>query len=260
MTTTTATHHTKGVALVTGGGQGIGAAICHQLASDGFHVAVNDIAADRASSVATSLQRSGGSASAVVADVSGSGAVNAMFDEVEASHGPVTALVNNAGIGGNAAVRNVTDGEWRKVQSIDLDSAFFCSRRALDVMRDTRAGTIVNVTSRAWLGWWGQSTYASAKAGMVGLTRALAVEMSSRNVRVNAVAPGLIDTPLLRNRSAEALERLKTSVPIGQIGAPEDVAHAVSFLTSDRSRTVTGQVLYVGGGKSVYAYPDWPSE
>ena len=246
------------VALVTGGGQGIGAAICHQLASDGFHVIVNDIAEERATAVAEDIAQLGGMATVAVADVSRSEPVNDMFANIETTVGPITALVNNAGIGGNAAIRNVTDDDWRRVMSIDLDSAFFCSRRALDLMRDRRQGAIVNITSRAWLGWWGQSTYASAKAGMVGLTRALAVEMSSRMIRINAVAPGLIDTPLLRNRSEEALNRLTTSVPIGTMGQPQDVAHAVSFLISDRARTITGQVLYVGGGKSVYAYPDWP--
>jgi NAD(P)-dependent dehydrogenase (short-subunit alcohol dehydrogenase family) len=256
--TMTDSHATQSeVALVTGGGQGIGAAISHQLAADGFHVIVNDIAEERAGAVSASIKGHGGMATPAVADVSRSDMVNDMFDRVEASVGQVTALVNNAGVGGNAAVRNVTDDDWRRVMSIDLDSAFFSSRRALDSMRDRRVGAIVNIASRAWLGWWGQSTYASAKAGMVGLTRALAVEMSSRSIRVNAVAPGLIDTPLLRNRSEEALERLKTSVPVGTIGQPQDVANAVSFLLSDRARTITGQVLYVGGGKSVYAYPDW---
>lgn len=246
------------VALVTGGGQGIGAAICHRLGSDGFHVVVNDLATDRAESTAASIVEAGGIASSVVADVSDSAAVNAMFDEIEGTVGVVSALVNNAGIGGNAAIRNVTDEDWGRVLGVDLTSAFFCSRRALDSMREERRGTIVNITSRAWLGWWGQSTYASAKAGMVGLTRALAVEMSSRSIRVNAIAPGLIDTPLLRNRTEEALARLLKSVPVGRLGQPEDIASAVSFLSSERSRTITGQVLYVGGGKSVYAYPDWP--
>ena len=251
-------HRSSGIALVTGGGQGIGAAICHRLATDGLHVVVNDIVLDRAESVAASIRAQGGDATPVAADVSRSDSVNAMFSEIESSVGMVTTLVNNAGIGGNAAIRNITDEDWDRVLSIDLNSAFFCSRRALDSMREARAGTIVNVASRAWLGWWGQATYASAKAGVVGMTRALAVEMSSRNVRVNAVAPGLIDTPMLRNRTDEALQRLMTSVPIGRLGTPDDVANAVSFLTSYRSRTITGQVLYVGGGKSVYAYPDWP--
>jgi len=247
------------VALVTGGGQGIGAAICDQLSRDGYHVVVNDIDHDRAAGAAARIRESGGQASRAVADVSRPAEVDRMFDEIEATIGQVTALVNNAGIGGNAAVRNVANEDWTRVLGVDLDSVFYCSRRALGPMREARRGSIINVGSRAWLGWWGQSSYAAAKAGVVGMSRALAVEMSSRNIRVNVVAPGLIDTALLRNRSEEALARLLTSVPLGRAGRPEDVAHAVSFLASDRARAITGQVLYVCGGKSVYAYPDWPT-
>jgi len=245
-------------ALVTGGGQGIGAAICRQLAQDGLHVVVNDLDADRAERLASALRAAGGDASTAVADVSDPDAVDRMFDRVEEQVGPVTVLVNNAGIGGNAAIRDVTPDYWRRVAAVDVDAVLHCTRRALHTMRERRAGAVVNVTSRAWMGWWGQAAYATAKAGVVGMTRALAVEMSSRGVRVNAVAPGLIDTPLLRDRSEEALERLLRSVPMGRLGTPEDVAASVGFLASDRARTITGQVLYVCGGKSVYAYPDWP--
>lgn len=248
------------IALVTGGGQGIGAAICRRLAADGYHVVVNDLDEERASTLAKEIEDAGGSASPAIADVSSSSDVDRMFDEVEASRGIVTALVNNAGIGGNAAIRNVDDDFWRRVLSVDLDGVLYCSRRALGPMRDAKQGSIVNVASRAWLGWWGQSAYAAAKAGVVGMSRALAVEMASRGIRVNVVAPGLIDTPLLRNREPEALDRLIKSVPVGHTGQPSDVAAAVSFLISDRARAITGQVLYVCGGKSVYAYPDWPDK
>src|SRR5690606_32452236 len=217
------------------------------LGSDGFHVFVNDLDLERAQGVADEIVAGGGAASAVVADVSDSAAVDAMFDRVEAEVGPVTALVNNAGIGGNAAIRNVDDEYWTRVMSVDLDSVLYCSRRALSVMRESRHGSIVNIASRAWLGWWGQSAYAAAKAGVVGMTRALAVEMASRNVRVNAIAPGLIDTALLRNRSEEALQRLLVSVPMARLGSTEDIAAAAGFLLSDRARAITGQVLYVCG-------------
>jgi 3-oxoacyl-[acyl-carrier protein] reductase len=183
-----------------------------------------------------------------------------MFDAVEDAIGPVDVLVNNAGIGGNAAIRNVSDEFWDKVLSIDLNGVLYSTRRALSVMRERRSGSVVTVASRAWLGWWGQSAYAAAKAGVIGMTRALAVEMASRNVRLNVVAPGLIDTPLLRDRTPELLERLIRSVPIGRLGQPSDVANAVAFLASPRARAITGQTLYVCGGKSVYAYPDWPDD
>jgi 2-[hydroxy(phenyl)methyl]-succinyl-CoA dehydrogenase BbsD subunit len=251
---------TQSVALVTGGGQGIGAAIARRLASDGSHVIVNDLDGNRAEETCVQIREAGGSASTAVADVSDSEAVDAMFDAAESEYGMVTTLVNNAGIGGNAAIRDVTDDYWDRILSVDLNSVLYCTRRALAPMREARRGTVVNIASRAWLGWWGQASYAAAKAGVVGMTRALAVEMASRNVRINTIAPGLIDTPLLRSRSEEALARLLTSVPIGRPGTPEDIANAVSFLASERARVVTGQVLYVCGGKSVYAYPDWPDE
>ena len=250
----------RGIALVTGGGQGIGAAISRRLATDGYHVIVNDLDATRAEETCAEIRADGGSASAAVADVSDSAAVDAMFDAAEAEHGMVTTLVNNAGIGGNAAIRDVTDDYWDRILSVDLNSVLYCTRRALAPMREARRGTVVNIASRAWLGWWGQASYAAAKAGVVGMTRALAVEMASRDVRINTIAPGLIDTPLLRKRTDEALARLLTSVPIGRPGTPEDIANAVSFLSSERARVITGQVLYVCGGKSVYAYPDWPDE
>jgi NAD(P)-dependent dehydrogenase (short-subunit alcohol dehydrogenase family) len=247
-----------GPALVTGAGQGIGAAIAARLAQDGHRVFVNDVDPGRAAAAVEMLRSRGGAAGVALGDVSDSAAVDRMFDLVEEEAGPVAVLVNNAGVGGNAAIRNVTDDYWDRVLSVDLDGVLYCSRRALGPMREARAGSIVNVTSRAWLGWWGQAAYAAAKAGVVGLTRALAVEMASRNVRVNAVAPGLIETPLLLDRDEDALARLLKSVPIGRLGRPEDVANAVGFLASQRARAITGQILYVCGGKSVYAYPDWP--
>jgi 3-oxoacyl-[acyl-carrier protein] reductase len=247
------------IALVTGGGQGIGAAICRRLGQDGFEVFVNDLDGHRAGAVAQDIVDQGGTAHPAVADVTDSTAVDAMFDAIEDSVGMVTALVNNAGIGGNAAVRNVTDDYWDRILSVDLDGVLYCTRRALAPMREARDGSVVTVSSRAWLGWWGQSAYAAAKAGVIGMTRALAVEMSSRDVRLNVVAPGLIETPLLLSHDEGTFNRLLQSVPLGRIGSPDDVASAVSFLVSDGAGVITGQVLYVCGGKSVYAYPDWSS-
>lgn len=256
----TASNAEKKVALVTGSGQGIGAAIASRLARDGLMIVVNDLNETRANHVVAEIESNGGQAVGHVADVGDSSQVDDMFTAIEGDVGPVDVLVNNAGIGGNAAVRNVTDEFWDRVLSVDLNGAFYATRRALETMRERRAGSVVTVGSRAWLGWWGQSAYAAAKAGIVGMTRALAVEMSSRNVRLNVVAPGLIDTPLLRDRDPALLDRLMKSVPVGRLGQPSDVANAVSFLASPKSRSITGQVLYVCGGKSVYAYPDWPDD
>lgn len=245
------------IALVTGSGQGIGAGVASRLATAGYHVVVNDLDESRAAAVVDQIAAAGGSASYVVGDVSDSASVGAMFDRIEKDAAPVNVLVNNAGVGGNAGIRNVTDEFWDRVTAIDLDGVLYCTRRALGPMRDAGSGSVVNVASRAWLGWWGQSAYASAKAGVVGMTRALAVEMASKGVRLNVIAPGLIDSPMLRDRDEESFQRLLKSVPSGTLGSPEDIAEAVLFLAGDQSRTITGQVLYVCGGKSIYAYPDW---
>lgn len=245
------------IALVTGGGQGIGAGVSSTLADAGYHVVINDLDEVRAAAVVNSIAANGGRASYQLADVSDSSSIDAMFDRVEREFGSVSVLVNNAGVNGNAGIRNVTDAVWDRVMSIDLDGVLHCTRRALGPMRDAGAGSVINIASRAWLGWWGQSAYASAKAGVVGMTRALAIEMASKGVRLNVVAPGLIDSPMLRNRDEGAFQRLLTSVPSGILGTPRDIANAVLFLAGERSRTITGQVLYVCGGKSIYAYPDW---
>jgi (2S)-[(R)-hydroxy(phenyl)methyl]-succinyl-CoA dehydrogenase BbsD subunit len=249
---------TAEVALVTGAGRGIGAAISKRLAQDGYHVCVNDVVVERANEVVEDITSTGGSAASAPADISDPRSVDQMFDRIESDFGMVGALVNNAGIAGNSAIRDISNENWDRILSVDVSGVFYCLRRALGPMREAGRGAVVSISSRAWLGWWGQSAYATAKAGVVGMTRALAVEMSSRNVRLNVVAPGLIDTPMLRNRDEDALKRLMQSVPIGTLGKPEDIAAAVGFLLSSRARSITGQVLYVCGGKSVYAYPDWP--
>lgn len=245
------------IALVTGGGQGIGAGISAELARAGYHVVINDLDETRAAAMVHEIKSNGGRASYALADVSDSVSVDAMFDRVEAEQGAVSVLVNNAGVNGNAGIRNVTDAFWDRVISIDLDGVLHCTRRALGPMREAGAGSVINIASRAWLGWWGQSAYAAAKAGVVGMTRALAVEVASKGVRLNVVAPGLIDSPMLRDHEEQAFQRLLTSVPSGTLGTTQNIADAVLFLAGERSRTITGQVLYVCGGKSIYAYPDW---
>lgn len=251
------TEEANQIALVTGGGQGIGAGISAELARAGYHVVINDLDETRAAAIVAEIESHGGHASYALADVSDSASVDAMFDRVEAEQGAVRVLVNNAGVNGNAGIRNVTDAFWDRVTSIDLDGVLHCTRRALGPMREAGTGSVINIASRAWLGWWGQSAYATAKAGVVGMTRALAIEMASKGVRLNVVAPGLINSPMLRDRDEEALQRLLTSVPSGTLGTPQDIANAVLFLAGEHSRTITGQVLYVCGGKSIYAYPDW---
>jgi NAD(P)-dependent dehydrogenase (short-subunit alcohol dehydrogenase family) len=243
------------VAVVTGAASGIGLAIARELAAAGATVAVADIAGEAADAAAAAMVDDGGRAVGIAADVTSRPAVEALFGKVEAELGPVDVLVNNAGISIDRGVRRVSDDDWQRTVAVNQTGVFLCSQAAACSMIPRRSGRIINIASRAWLGWFGQVSYASSKGGVVSATRALAIELAKYGITVNCLAPGLIDTPLLRAEPPEVMERLLKAQPMGTLGAPADVAHAARFLASPTARAVTGQVLYVCGGKSLYAQP-----
>jgi 3-oxoacyl-[acyl-carrier protein] reductase len=266
------------IALVTGAASGIGEAIAARFAAEGATVVVNDLTIDGASRTVDAFEAGSPAGHPVAADVSDPDAVRAMFAEVRDAHGHLDVLVNNAGIGEgspeelayvneNAEIlaadmaagrppsvawdftRRVTDEAWQRMIGIHLGGCFHCTREALDLMIPQRAGAIVNISSAAGLAGQPVFThYSAAKAGILGFTRAVATEVGTYGIRVNAIAPGAIDTPLGAKLSRAFVMALIAQAPIGRLGAPAELAATALFLASDESSYVTGQTFSVNGG------------
>lgn len=243
------------VAVVTGGARGIGAAIALRLAEDGANVAVLDLDRDACSETVAAVKAIGREAIAVGADVSQEESVGRAYELVEAQLGPVTILVNNAGILRDHTLSNMTLEEWDLVMDVHLRGAFLMSRAAVPSMRATNWGRIVNLSSIAALGNRGQANYSAAKAGLQGFTKTLAIELGRHGVTVNAVAPGFTVTAMTQEvarRTGVDFDAMQAhaaqTIPVGRVGRPDDIANAVSFFADPRSGFVSGQVLYVGGG------------
>lgn len=238
------------VALVTGGSRGIGRAVTELLAARGHAVAVNYMAnSDAADEVVEAITAAGGSAAAVQADVGDEDAVARMLDEVQERFGPVAVLVNNAGITRDGLIMRMKPGEWDDVIQTNLRSVYLCSRAVMRGMLRARWGRIISVSSVAGVyGNAGQVNYSAAKAGIIGFTKALAKEVGSRGITVNAVAPGFIETDMTTALGEEVTEAAVKSITLGRLGSPHEVAAAVGYLASDAASYVTGQTIVVDGG------------
>jgi 3-oxoacyl-[acyl-carrier protein] reductase len=239
------------VAVVTGAGGGIGAAICRRLGLEGAKTVVADIDLGKAQTEAANLAALGIPAIAVAANVVDKASVEALAATALSTFGRIDILVNNAGFQRDKRIANMSEEDWDTVVDVILKGAFLCSKAVLPSMLAGQWGRIINISSRAHLGNAGQANYSAAKAGLLGFTRALALENGKHGVTVNAVAPGLVDTPAIRGLShfEKVRENAERATPIPRLGAVEDVADSVAFLASDRAAYITGEVLHVTGGR-----------
>jgi len=241
---------TDRVALVTGASRGIGRAIAINLAASGHAVAVNYRSrSDAADEVVGTIEGAGGQAMAVAADAGRADAVTAMTTEIADKLGPITVLVNNAGVTDDDLLMRMKPEAWDRVIQTNLSSAYLCTRAVLRGMLKAKWGRIINVTSVSGLsGNPGQANYAAAKAGLVGLTKSVAKEVGSRGITANAVAPGFIETDMTEALGEDVRAAVLPAITLGRFGSPDDVAAAVGYLASEEAGYVTGQVLVVDGG------------
>ena len=241
------------VALITGSASGMGKQTARRLAEKGARVVINDIVPEKVNETVKEFKKDNFQAIGKVADICDKKSVDEMFKQIADTFGGIDILVNNAGMERAGALRKLSEEDWDITIDVNLKGAFLCSQAAHGYMVEKKHGRIINISSRAWLGGPGQAPYSSAKAGVVGLTRTLALELGRKNITSNCIAPGLIHTPLWDELPEKNQTFLLSKQPTGKLGEVDDVANAVLFFASDAASFITGQVLYVCGGRSLFS-------
>jgi 3-oxoacyl-[acyl-carrier protein] reductase len=237
------------IALVTGGGQGIGRVIADNLAKMGAHTVLGDINLENAEKAAKNIRDNGGKATAVLLNVMDPVNVRQVFDLIGKEFKPLDILVNNAGITKDGLFIRMKEDDWDRVLAVNLKGSFLCGQQAAKQMMKQRSGSIVNIASIVGvMGNPGQANYSASKAGLIGLTKTMARELAPRNITVNAIAPGFIDTDMTRVLDDKIRDKLIEQIPLARLGLPVDIAHSVAFLVSGQSNYITGQVINVNGG------------
>ncbi len=237
------------VAIITGGGSGIGQATAVKFALEGAKVVVGDLALERADETARKITEDGGEAMAVRVDVRDKASIVQMVEAVIAKYGRIDCLVNNAGIVQDSTLKNMTDDQFDNVIDVNLKGVYNCTRAVVNIMLQQNSGVILNTSSIVGLyGNFGQTNYAAAKFGVIGMAKTWARELGRKGIRSNAVCPGFVSTPILGKIPEKVLSALEERVPLGRLARPEEVANAFAFLASDEASYINGAVLEVSGG------------
>ncbi|KXG76182.1 3-oxoacyl-[acyl-carrier-protein] reductase [Thermotalea metallivorans] len=237
------------VAIITGGGRGIGEATCLRFAEEGAKVVVADVNETDVQQVVEKIKAAGGEATGMIVDVTHRAQVEKMVADTVATYGRLDILVNNAGITADARLEKMTEEQWDKVIAVNLKGVFNCGQAAAKVMIEQKSGVILNASSLVGIyGNFGQTNYAATKWGVIGMAKSWAKELGPKGIRVNAVAPGFIVTPMTEKMPEKVLEMMKEKSPLKTLGYPEDIANAYVYLASDEAKFVTGAVLSVDGG------------
>lgn len=241
------------VALITGSASGMGKQTALRMAESGAKIVINDVVAEKVEETVEEFKKAGFEVLGQVADICNKDAVEKMVETAVGTFGGIDILVNNAGLEKAGLLRKLSEADWDITINVNLKGAFLCSQAVHLSMVEKKHGRIINIASRAWLGGPGQAPYSSAKAGIVGLTRTLGLELGRKGITTNCIAPGLIRTPMWDEAPEKLKKTLLAKQPTGTLGEVDDIANAVMFFADDDTDFITGQVLYVCGGRSLFS-------